>query len=147
MAEALELRVENLFGAVRGLKTVSKEAGRAVSGAIRPFVRELRSKAESKGRALGGVHAHTVRRGGIKHFVRGDGAGIELASDRVPTAAGAEYGATRYRQFPAWRGNQFTNPALDRVGYMIHPALREYLPAAEDQIADAIDKAIDEALG
>ena len=93
------------------------------------------------------MHAHTVRRGGIKHFVRVDGAGIKLALDRVPTAAGAEYGATRYRQFPQWRGNQFTNPALDRIGYMIHPALRDYLPAAEEQIADAIDKAIDEALG
>ena len=146
MAEAIGLSVENLAGAVRGLRTFSKGVERAAGEAIRRFVGELHSRAESKGRSLGGVHAHTVRAGGLEKFTRGGVSGIDLAAKKVPTALGAEYGAKQYRQFPEWKGNQFTNPARDRIGYMIHPALREYLPLAEKQITDAIDDALDEAL-
>lgn len=145
MPEAIGLTVENLFPIVRGLGTLTKDAERLVNRAIRPMVKELHSRAESKGRSLGGVHAHTIRAGGVKRFTRAGISGIEL-SGSVPTAAGSEFGAKQWAQFPEWKGNQFTNPARGKVGYMIHPALREYLPRAEKQIADAVADAVDEAL-
>jgi hypothetical protein len=45
----------------------------------------------------------------------------------MPFAFGAEFGAKRYPQFAAWRGNQWvggSGPA-DGVGYFLYPAIRE----------------------
>jgi hypothetical protein len=138
------LKVEGLAETVDGLKAVDKALPKAVSKSLREFVKELQRRAEREGSSLGGVHRHAVKLGGIKPSVRGGGkrAGIRLASSKSPTVLGAEFGALAYPQFPRWRGNQWTDPTGSNVGYMLHPAMRDFLPEAEERLADEILEAI-----
>lgn len=63
-------------------------------------------------------------------------AAIRLGSAKFPFALGAEFGALRYRQFKAWRGNQWGGWE-GGPGYFLHPAIRQYGPAV---IADYFTK-------
>lgn len=39
---------------------------------------------------------------------------------------GAEFGSKRYKQFPPWRGNQWSETWVpEGVGYFLHPAIRD----------------------
>jgi hypothetical protein len=141
-----ELRVVGLSANVRELKRIDRSLGLAISRGLRVFAKELRELTEKKGRALGGVHAETISRKGVKHFARQDAAGLSLDLPKVPFAAGAEFGSFAFRQFPRWRGNQFTDPTGSSVGYMLHPAMREFLPEAEERIADEVEREFKKAL-
>ena len=138
---AFEVRFDDLSDAAKDLTGLDKVTGPAITKGLRRFTGELRERSESKGRGLGSVHRHAVNQGGIEEFTKATGAGIRLAASRSPTVLGAEYGAKQYPQFPQWRGNQF-NPSASGVGYMMHPALREYLPKGEAKLAGLVFHAI-----
>ncbi|SRR6266508_2857846 len=125
---------------IRGLAEFQRELRRAGAG----FPRELRrlnldaaqmvvTETEKRGRALGGVHAKTVRAGAFKARAEQRRAKvvIDASTKRNAFAFGAEFGSKRYHQFPAWRGNQWL-PDAGGVGYMLHPAVRE----TRDEIID-----------
>ena len=142
--QALDVDVAGLIEAARGLKHVGdREAGRTTGKGIRRFVSELRRRAESKGRSRGGVHAHVIREGFISERKTITGAEIEL-DGRVEPGFGAEFGARRFAQFPAFRGNDWTDPERSRTGYMLHPALRERLPEAVDRLAKDLVQLLDD---
>lgn len=55
-------------------------------------------------------------------------AGISLGDNRrFAFARGTEWGARQYKQFPAWRGNQWMSWG-GGPGYYLHPAIREEGP-------------------
>ena len=142
-----ELRTDDLAALQKTLKGLDRELGKVVPKMLRKFATEAKRRADREGQSLGGVHAHVVRRGAIKAFGRQDRSGIRLASKSVGPAAGAEYGAKAFPQFPRWRGNRFTVQPTDTVGYMIHPALRDFLPDAEERFLDELLEAIADAIG
>lgn len=61
----------------------------------------------------------------------GGGVGVSLRSSVVPFAAGAEFGAKQYPQFPSWTGNQWTGMP-EGVGYWFHPAIVQ----SQDEVLD-----------
>jgi hypothetical protein len=67
-------------------------------------------------------------------------AAVLLGGQRYPMAIGAEFGARRYRQFPAWRGNQYADPLGTDVGYMLHPAIRANRDRIINTYGDGIEK-------
>ena len=134
---AFRIEFSDLTDAAKDLEGLERVTGPAISKGLKRFTGELRERSESKGRGLGGVHRHAVDAGGIEEFSLASAAGIRLAASKSPTVLGAEYGAKQYPQFPTWRGNQF-NPSASGVGYMMHPALREYLPKGEDKLAGLV---------
>lgn len=132
------LEVEGLTETLDGFRGLDKVVDRVISKGLARFAKDLRRRSEKRGSSLGGVHRHAVAGGGIEEFTRAGSAGLRLRSRKEPTILGAEYGAKQYRQFPKWRGNQFTGSRGSNVGYMVHPALRDYLPTADDALADAV---------
>ena len=138
---AFRVDFRDLTDAAKDLQGLEKVTAPAITKGLKRFTGELRERSEAKGTGLGGVHRHAISQGGIEEFALPSAAGIRLAASRSPTILGAEYGAKQYPQFPAWRGNQF-NPSASGVGYMMHPALREYLPKGEDKLAELVFDAI-----
>ena len=134
---AFEIRFDDLTETAKALDGLERVTAPAITKGIARFTGELKKRSEKKGRGLGGVHRHAIEEGGIEEFTLTTAAGIRLAASQSPTILGAEYGAKQYPQFPSWRGNQF-NPSASGVGYMMHPALREYLPKGEDKLAGLV---------
>lgn len=142
----VQLEVDGLVETARALKKISPALGRAIPKALRKFAIELKARTVREAGRLGGVHAHAVGGGGVKHFARSSGAGLKLAASKSPTILGAEYGSKQWSQFPPWRGNQFTDKKGSGVGYMMHPAMRDYLPTAEEKLYDELLAAINEEI-
>lgn len=64
---------------------------------------------------------------------------VRLGGKRAPFALGTEFGAKKYKQFSAWRGNQWKS--FDSgVGYYLHPAVRESWPEARATYLKTIDE-------
>lgn len=146
-ADPLAIRVEGLAESVRGLKRLDAGLARAAMAAIREFAKELRDEAVAAGTALGGVHRHAVKLSGVGYFAQTRAAGVKLIGAKSPAIYGAEFGSKQFAQFPAWRGNQFTDPTVGSVGYFLHPTMREVVPEFEPRIADAIVDAIAAEIG
>jgi len=64
---------------------------------------------------------------------------VRLGGKRAPFALGTEFGAKRYKQFAAWRGNQWVGFDTG-VGYYLHPAVRESWPEARETYLKTIDE-------
>lgn len=147
LQDPFAVRVDGLAESLRGLNRIEPKLKRAVSQTIRRFVDEITGEAEQRGKSLGGVHRHAVDGGGVRVFNRATAAGVKLAGSREPTVLGAEFGSKQYAQFPPWRGNQFTDPTRDGVGYFLHPTMRDRLPGADDELLDSILDAIAREIG
>lgn len=114
-------QIEGLSDLRRALKAIGDEypdqlkqanialADGIVSGSLRRAagVSPLANKAAKSLRAMKSAANASVRGGGA----------------RYPYFFGAEFGSKRYRQFKAWRGNQFTPGG--QPGYFLHPTIRE----------------------
>ena len=59
---------------------------------------------------------------------------VILGSNKTPWALGAEFGAARWKQFPAWRGNS------KGAGYFLWPSIREHREEIMDLYMAALDK-------
>jgi hypothetical protein len=103
----------------RQLRLVNKEAADVVVDA-----------ALDKAHQLGGVAAHAAE--ALKSAAEQRRAVVTLGNDRHPEALGAEFGATKYRQFRAWRGSG------DDAGYFLWPAIRE----TRDRVVQTFDEAL-----
>jgi hypothetical protein len=134
--DAFGLTTEGLEETQKGLAGLDKSLKQPITKGLRKFTGELVTRATAIGSGLGGVHRHAVQGGGIQQAAKTDRGVIRLSSSSSPTILGAEFGAKAYPQFPRWKGNQFTIGGGS--GYMLHPALREYLPKGERKLAKAI---------
>jgi hypothetical protein len=121
------------------------------------FRRELRQGDPALGKALRGVHKEIgdsvrdgARRRSRKQHVRRAltsrgsqrSAEIALLKSRAEDVFGEEFGAKAYRQFPSWRGNQWSDPKSLTVGYMVHPEIASQSEAINRGYLDAVDKAM-----
>jgi hypothetical protein len=59
---------------------------------------------------------------------------VLLGSGRIRFAFGAEFGSSRFKQFPAWRGN-----GTD-AGYFLYPTIRDEIPEIVETYGDAIER-------
>ena len=99
-------------------------------------------KAEQRGRRLGGVHAHVVGNNAFRASKRQRAATVNVggAAAKHGPVLGAEFGAKQYRQFPEWRGNQWSPDGSAGVGYMLHPAIRENAEEWLDMYWDELNR-------
>lgn len=129
------VEVSGLSEFVRELRRVDfgKEIGRVNQAVSEPVAADARSRAIARG----GSAAKTAR--SIKASRKAKAAVIAVGGPRFPFAWGAEFGAKRWRQFPAWRGNQWS-PDSGNVGYFLHPAIRDGKEAFERRYFDEIEQ-------
>lgn len=134
---------------VRGLRELSRELGRvhpklrralgkahkkvATDLVVKPAQQRMRRTAKGRGGSLGAA--------GIKGSARTSSVSIILSGSN-PRTLGDEFGARAYRQFRGWRGNQYTDPFSQNVGYAVHPTIR----SNRDRILDGYGDAFDDAL-
>jgi len=142
----LGLGVDGLDESIKGLRASGRAVGKTLDKGLRRFISELLGRSESEGKSAGGVHRHAVAEGAFRKA----GKGIEIDSRRSPTALGAEFGAHRWRQFPSWKGNEL-GPG-DRIqnlaiGYMFHPALRDFIKPGERRLVDDVQTTIEKEIG
>ncbi len=142
----LGLSTDGLDESVEGLRASEKAVDKTLDKGLRRFITELLGRAQSEGKSAGGVHRHAINEGAF----RKTGKGIEIDSRRSPTALGAEFGSHRWRQFPSWKGNDL-GPA-DRIqslaiGYMLHPALRDFIKPGERRLVDDVQTTIAKEIG
>lgn len=130
-----------MFGlkdAVRGLRGVGLD--KVVSELNRDTSKDVQAGAQAK------LLSQPVpkKKAVIGRRATATSATVVLRYGKFPWAAGAEFGAIRWRQFRPWVGNQHTKYLSP--GYMIGATLKEKIPTLEKQyrrrILDAIDKAI-----
>lgn len=90
------------------------------------------------------VHGAVIRLGAgtliRKHGSHGAGRGAGSTVLAALVAPGAEFGSSRYRQFPAWNGNG------DGAGYFIYPTIRAMKPQIADTAQYEVEAAIKQVL-
>jgi len=59
---------------------------------------------------------------------------VIIGNNKTPWALGAEFGAQRWKQFPAWRGND------KGAGYFLWPSIRDHREEIMDLYMEALDK-------
>ena len=126
----------------RELRQVEAKLPREVGRALRSAVREIvLPEAQAKARAMGGVQAHAA--GGIQAFGTQTKAGLRFSnSKKYAMSAGAFFGSKRFRQFPAWVGNDFSWDGGEGPGrgpYAINPALAAKADEFHERIGDALE--------
>lgn len=112
---------------VRDLRRTAPELAKELRRANAEIARDVRDDSRDAARSESRQYAKAAT--GIQSRAFPDSAQIVLNPRRYPWIFGAEFGALAYRQFPIWRGNQWTS---DSVGYAVFPTIRE----SEDEIAD-----------
>jgi hypothetical protein len=121
------------------------------------FRRELRRADPALKEALKRVHKDLAewvlegararsRKSHVKKAItaRGSQRAAELAmlKSRAEDVFGDEFGSHKYKQFPPWRGNQWTDPKGLRVGYMLHPEIRARSDEISRHYLDMVEKAM-----
>lgn len=92
-----------------------------------------------------------ARKTSIKTGNKANRASLVIGSSREPWALGAEFGANRFKQFQAWKGNQWRNGlgntwggADPQVGYFLHPAIRDTRDEFKEEYGKQIDLILDD---
>lgn len=115
------VRVEGLRDFVKALKTVDAQYPKAVRQANFDLAAELVARAKSEADSVGGVARKAAR---SLRAARQTGASVVSGGGaRHPYFWGAEFGSKQYRQFRAWRGNQYGGWS-GGPGYFLHPTIR-----------------------
>jgi hypothetical protein len=138
----IRIAVIGLQSVVRALRSFGKELARALDreqGKLADFILD---KTVARGTSQGGALGKAARSGA--YTGEGDQRAIDfrINGDEFEYALGGEFGAIQYKQFKPWRGNQFTDPLAQNVGYALFPVLRE----EKEHILRAYDNLIDDAL-
>ncbi|NUO35887.1 MAG: hypothetical protein HOQ45_02405 [Nocardioidaceae bacterium] len=127
------VRVQGLAELNRALRGLGKEHQRELKETNVKVSQAVAQHAQQRAYSLGGVAAHvapTIKGGGGTTW-----AGIKFGSGH-PEAAGAEFGAYRFKQFKPWRGNG------SDAGYFVYPMIR----ADADDITERYEAALDDLL-
>jgi hypothetical protein len=132
---------------VRGLREVQKmlrlgepELAKALRVEQLEIAEDVLEKSRTTARSQGGVARKAAE--ALKAKAEQRYAKVILDGGRFPFVYGGEFGALRYQQFEPWRGNQYTDPLAQNVGYFLHPTLR----AERDHIEDAYEQMVEDLL-
>lgn len=115
------VRLEGLSDFTRALRVVDKAYPGEVRQANFDLARGIRDG--SRRRASTRLEKRVAKQG-LKATRSVREAAVVLGGPRSPEAFGAEFGAKRYRQFRAWRGNRWGGWA-GGPGYFLHPTIRQ----------------------
>lgn len=119
-----KVRIEGLSQVQKALRNADRELAKGLATEQRKLADFVVGKAEARAAGQGGVAAKVARGGALKAKGEQRFAKVVLDGGRFPFVFGAEFGAVQYRQFKPWRGNQYTDPLGQEVGYFLHPTLR-----------------------
>lgn len=139
------LAVEGLKESIAGLRGIHPELPRVVTKTLRESATNpvaAQARANWAGQRIRSSQAASA----IKPSATTKGAAIVLKYGTHPYAAGVEFGSHQYRQFQAWRGNQFTVTPGSSTGYVVQAAIRDTLPEVERRIIREVVAAIHEAV-
>lgn len=141
MDSAAKIEVHGL----RELQKVARQAGAQFAKELRTGQKALAETivagAQSRASSLPGKAGSSFA-AGLKAKGEQRNAKVVLDGTKAPTLLGDEFGAKRFHQFEAWRGNQYTDPLSQGVGYALHPELR----AEREQIMRAYEEMVDHVL-
>jgi hypothetical protein len=143
MAERSDkVRVEGLREVQKALRSADKELAKLLGQRQKKIAADIVNKAESEAQSRGGAAGKAARAGAYRAVSDQRAAKVELQGDRFPYVLGGEFGAKRFKQFEPWRGNRFTDPLGQNVGYALFPVLRK----ERDHIINQYDEMIDDLL-
>lgn len=132
------VEVVGLKQLLRDTRKVEQDLPKQMRQRMLPISQMVLTRAQARGRGLGGVQAHAVRRG-LRGGATQNTAWIKLVGTREPTIFGAEFGGGRRpttRQFPPWRGSG------GGAGYFVYPTIR----GASGEITDDLERAVEDLL-
>lgn len=109
------------------LRAMDKAKPRLLQQANKSAAEMVASRARGAAAAYGSVQAKSGP--SIRAVAQQRSAGVRLGGARAPYALGAEFGATRYRQFPPWTTR----------GYFLYPTVRSSMPDIEARYEQAIN--------
>lgn len=125
------IRIEGLAALQKELRQMGAEFAKQLSTANKDAAEVVASAARSKASGRGGVAAKTAP--SIKAQGEQRRSKVTIGGNAYPFAMGAEFGATAYRQFPAWRGSG------SGAGYFLYPAIR----STRDEFVEVYERVID----
>ena len=120
---AFAVDIEGLDQFARDLRAAGPAMPKRMGQANKKAAELVADEARRRAKSLGGSAAKGVRT--LTSSAAAKQAAIMVGGPRAPWMWGAEFGAKRYRQFPAWRDNQWAPDTANGVGYFMHPAIRE----------------------
>lgn len=129
------VRVVGLNDLNRALRELGPDLQRELKRTNLDVAQIVADDARSAALQLGGVAAHVAP--SIRASARNTAAGVSFGGAGYPMAAGAEFGAYRFKQFQPWRGND------ENAGYFVYPAIRQDADRIETEYGAAIDKLLD----
>lgn len=130
------VKIDGLRELNRALRQIGPDARAGLKDASREVSEMVAGDARSAAFTLGGVAAHVAP--SIKSRASANGSGsVALGGARYPMAAGAEFGAARYKQFKPWRGNSTD------AGYFLYPSIRRDADRIETVYTTALDDIIE----
>lgn len=129
------VRVVGLNDLDRALRELGPDLQRELKRTNLDVAQIVADDARSAALQLGGVAAHVAP--SIRASARNTAAGVSFGGAGYPMAAGAEFGAYRFKQFQPWRGND------ENAGYFVYPAIRQDADRIETEYGAAIDKLLD----
>lgn len=122
MVAARLMRVEGLDEFRTALRVAYAEYPDAASRASYEVARTIAARARGRAGARGGVARKAAV--SLRASRTTTGGALTAGGARAPYFWGAEFGATRYRRFDTWRGNQWRGWA-GGPGYFLHPTIRD----------------------
>jgi hypothetical protein len=120
-------------------KKVNRDIPKDMARDLRAISDKVVEQAQSKARGLPGKAGEAFA-GGLKSRTDQTAAKVTLDGSRFPTLLGDEFGAKQYPQFQPWRGNAYTDPLGQNVGYALHPVLRESRADIDRQATELVDR-------
>lgn len=140
----LKIDAPDFAKAAEGLKQAAKDLGREQRRANKEIGEKVAARARARADTPQMRHfASAIQGRSTQKFAR-----IAVVSrGRNRGAAGAFYGASRWRQFPPWVGNTWRVGARGEGPYAVNPAIADALPGIEQEYLDAAERAFDRAFG
>jgi hypothetical protein len=129
---------------VVGLRDLQKALRAADSALPRELTKTHKALAEkvverAKGAASGNRQAARFLVPALSAGGEQRNAFVKIDGSRNAPALGAEFGSFKFHQFQPWRGNQYTDPLAQDVGYFLHPTLRKMRSEIEDTYEQLIE--------
>lgn len=128
------VQVEGLRALNRSLRAMGKEQQAELKKVGLDVAEFVAQDAKGLAALLGGVAqkaAESIRPQGWT-----TGAGVSFGGAGYPFAAGAEFGAYRYKQFKPWRGSD------SDAGYFLYPAIRQDVDRIQEAYEEGLNRVI-----
>lgn len=110
------VRIEGLRAFVKAIKAADPEWAKEIKVANRDIAKAIAGDTKASFRSRSGVAPKVAK--SVRVLAQQAGAAIKIGGDAYPYALGSEFGSSRFRQFPAWRGSG------SRAGYSLYPSIR-----------------------